>query len=141
MYPIRIGLFLITLALIACSDDKLATEGAWIREAPPNATAMAGYVRIDNPSKTDQALVGAESAAFGAIEMHRTIIKDEVSRMQKQQSVPVPAGDAVSFEPGGHHLMLFRPQRPLKAGDKVMVTLKFESGDTLEVPFTVKRPE
>jgi len=141
MKTIRLAMLASALVIAACSENRPGAESAWIREAPPNATALAGYVKLVNPTRNEMVLTGAESPDFGAIEIHRTIVKNQVARMQRESSVTIPAGETAAFEPGGHHLMLFRPKQPLMAGDEVDITLKFENGETLAVPFEVRRPE
>lgn len=46
--------------------------------------------------------------------------------MQEVDQVELPAGEAVTFEPGGYHVMLFGLDHQLVAGDTFEVTLQFE---------------
>ena len=43
------------------------------------------------------------------------------------------------MEPGGNHLMLMNPNTQLRAGDEVTITLRFQDGLELTVPFRVKK--
>jgi len=47
-------------------------------------------------------------------------------RMQQVDSVAVPAGESVRFQPSGNHVMLFGLKQPLAAGERFELTLEFE---------------
>lgn len=121
------------------ADVHLMVMDPWIREAPPNATMLAGYFTIMNHSGKGVELVGAESDAFGKIEMHKTVQEGGVAKMIAQSSVEVAKQATVKFQPGGLHLMLMNPKKPLKAGDKVEITLKLSNGDDLKMTAEVKK--
>lgn len=118
--------------LTACGTDTPVThtpcgalrfENVWIKEAPPNAKVMAAYLTIENVGKREVEFTGASSPDFAKVEMHATRTADGVMRMRKLESVVVPAGGGVDFEPGGQHLMLFAPVRKLRSGDKATLQL------------------
>jgi periplasmic copper chaperone A len=58
----------------------------------------------------------------------------------REGTLPIAPGASAMLEPGGWHLMLFDPARPLKAGDTVALTLTCGSGGR-EFTFTVKASE
>ena len=113
-------------------------DGPWIREAPPGADALAGYMTLNNHTDTEQVLVSAESAAFGMVMLHRTVMQDGVAKMVHQDKIAIPAGGSLSFSPNGYHLMLMKPKQALKAGDKVGMTLHFADGSSQSVEFVVR---
>ncbi len=79
--------------------------------------------------------MSVSSSDFNMVEMHKTEMVDGVGRMILQERIVVPAGGQVVLKPGSYHLMLMKAQRPLKAGDSIMVELSFESGkQTIEMP-------
>ena len=47
--------------------------------------------------------------------------------------------EEVRFAPGGLHLMLLKPKRALRAGDRVRITLHFSGGLAHELTLPVKR--
>ncbi|MEQ1438180.1 copper chaperone PCu(A)C [Fontimonas sp. SYSU GA230001] len=115
----------------------LTSEDAWIRAAPPGARVMAGYVQLVNRGDVPLRCDAASGADFGAIEIHRTLIEEGQSRMLRDQVVEIPAHGRAALAPGGYHLMLFRPQRPLSPGDRSLLTLECgEIRTTIE--FTVR---
>jgi len=67
-----ISLFIICATFVyscnSTSNSPIVIENAWIREAPPNASAMAGYLKINNTSDKHIILHSATSPAFKAIE-------------------------------------------------------------------------
>lgn len=124
-----------SLPALACPGLELAD--GWIREAPPGATVMAGYANLRNTGTAVLNLQQVRSPDFGAAELHRSVVEDGLSRMLRSQILRLPPGGSAALEPGGWHLMLFRPLRGLKSGDPVAITL--ECGDAAQTyTFTVK---
>jgi copper(I)-binding protein len=119
-------------------DMGVMIENPWIREAPPTAKAVGGFMVVSNHGKQERALVAAESPAFHEVQLHRTEMHGEMAKMVQQTRVALPAGGTVNFEPGGLHIMLMGPKRVLKAGEKVPVSLRFEDGETMQVTFAVR---
>jgi len=136
--PILLGL--LALAGATAQAGTLQVTDAWVRAAPPNARMLAGYMTLENTSERDRALLGAASEAFKRIELHRSVVESGMARMVEQESIPVPAGETVSLEPGGYHLMLMHPRQRLSAGESVTLTLSFDNGQTLAVEAPIRRP-
>jgi len=136
----RLAMFMLalfTMALPARADQAIDVDDAWIRYLPGDRP-MAGYFVASNPGSTDRRLVGASSPAFGAVHMHRSMEQDGTTGMQPVDSVVLPKGGSVSFEPGGYHLMLMQPSQELNVGDPVSVTLELDGGVKQSVTFTIK---
>ena len=142
----RLALSSLLLAVMLTACDKQAEgffiENAWIREAPPNARALAGYMLSDNNTAADVTLVSAESDDFGIVQFHRSIEEDGVYRMQHYPQLMIAAGEQVEFKPGDFHLMLMSPKRALKSGDSVAVhlTLSDQKKMLLTLPVQKKAP-
>jgi periplasmic copper chaperone A len=138
----RLAFLQIVFFLWSCAggtEAGLSVQGGWVREAPPNASALAGYMVIENHGVTPRKLIAAESSVFRRVEMHRSVIKHGVARMVKLSSVRIPpSGGRVAFRPNGYHLMMMQPAKPLRAGDKVAVSLMFDRGESLEIMLPVK---
>lgn len=120
----------VTLGLTACQrgDGQITTLNARIPAAPPGAGVMAGYLDLRNGTQQALRCDAVSGPDFGAAEIHRTVVEDGQSRMLREQIVEAVPGATVSLAPGGLHLMLFRPQRELRAGDQTVLTLR--CGDT-----------
>lgn len=130
--------------LLSCSQEQAYTitvRDAWIRAAPPGASATAGYLKINNAKEQDCILTSAKSERFNVVEFHRTIIKNGIARMRRYDELTIPAGQSLEFKPGDFHLMLIGPQTTLETDDEIIVTLYFKHGDEskeLDVKMTVR---
>ena len=126
------GIFV--LSLNAYAGGSIVVEDAWIPEAPPVAMMHAGYLRIKNNSQQPVVIVGAQSDAYADVEIHKSVTKDGMSRMFKQDEITIAPGQEVKFERGGLHVMLMHPKHPKKIGDQVKMELITK--DQQSVPFT-----
>lgn len=134
------GLLLLAL-LSGCEKPGVTVEQAWIREAPPGASALAGYFTLKNGSDHEIRLKDANASGFGMTMFHRTVIRNEVASMEHENAVTVPPHGSLEFAPGGRHLMLMNPKKPYQAGDRVDITFDLEDGTQLPVKFEVKKAE
>jgi copper(I)-binding protein len=111
----------------------------WIRATPPGAKTAAGYMTVRNKSGAPDRLIGASSPAAAKVETHIHIKDGDILRMREVKSLDVPAKGALELKPGGAHLMFVDVAEPLKEGDKVSVTLKFEKAGEVRTEFHVGR--
>ncbi len=133
-------LLLVLMSITASAEDSgLTVADPWVREGPPNARVLAGYMMIENPSDRPETIVGASSPAFESIEFHRTVLEAGVARMVEQKRLQVPAGGRLALEPGGYHLMLMGAKGPLRAGDTVTVVLNLDGAREVRVEATVRK--
>jgi copper(I)-binding protein len=139
--PLAAGLLALFATAARGAEPSVHVMDAWIREAPPGVTALAGYATLHNMTKGPVSIVKVESPAFATVEMHRTEIRDGMARMVEQKRLDVPAGGERKLSPGGDHLMLLNPRGPLKAGDAVEWTLVLDDGSRATVRATVRRDE
>lgn len=135
----------VSVLLVACAPPQEApptVADAWVRAAPPSAGMTAGYMTVSNPGSRPLLLTAVSSTAFDRIELHTTIMEDGIAKMREEKQVPIPAGGTVSFEPGGRHLMLFGPTRPVGEGDAValVVTLEDPDGEAPPTRIEVQAP-
>lgn len=129
------------LALIAAPalahEPAPVVSGALTVSAPkarmtiPSRPASA-YFTIENAGAADR-LVGASSPDFGRVELHTHQHENGVMKMMKVEAIEVPANGAASLAPGGDHVMLFDPKKPLKEGDHIPLTLTFEKGGDVDI--------
>jgi len=134
-----IGIMALLLFAIEAAEIDVQISEAWIPEAPPVVTTMAGYFKLRNGSNQTVTLVGVSSPAFGKVELHRTEINDGVARMVRQERIDVPSNETFSLEPGSFHLMLMKPVKPLTEGDAVQLQLQLENGAQLDFTAMVKK--
>lgn len=120
-----------TAATVSVSDP-------WVRLPPPAANVAAGYVQLHNGGGEDR-LLSAASSMFAEVQIHAMRMDGEVMRMQAlPDGLALPGGQTVALDPGGYHLMLLKPKRPLSAGQTVRVTLKFARSAPQVVDFSVR---
>lgn len=102
----------------------------------PVAGASQLVVTIENRGDGADRIVGAETDAALAVEIHRTVIEDDGRAfMRLLDDVVIDAGETVRFRPGGLHLMVVVPDERVRVGGTFEVTLRFERSApvTLEV--------
>jgi hypothetical protein len=134
-----IAFFLIGQQVQAHTDGDLTVQQAWIAEAPPNAKVLAAYLEIQNHTSAEAKLIGVTSSAFDKVEIHRSEKKGEMVQMIKQDNVTIAANGKITFKPGGLHLMLIKPTKTIKAGDKIGLTLQFSNGKKVLATAEVKK--
>ncbi len=120
--PLLIALTLMT----ACGANAagVTIDDAWIPEAPPGSGVMAGYLTLRNATGKPLRCDAVSGADFGAAEIHRSVIDNGQSRMLRDQVIDLAPGTQAVLERGGLHLMLFRPQRALRAGDQTELQIR-----------------
>lgn len=130
--------FLLFSVTAAHAQGRLVVDGAWVREAPPGASALAGYAILKNDGDAPIRVEGVSSKAFGSASIHETTEVDGVARMREMAGIDLAPGASVALEPGGRHLMLMRPVSALHDGDKVDVQFTLDNGTRLDATFPVR---
>jgi copper(I)-binding protein len=100
----------------------------------PNIPA-GGYLVLKNAGDTPAVLTGAASPACGMLMLHESQDSSGMAMMMDVPNVTVPPHGAITFAPGGYHLMCMQPS--MKVGTKVPVTLQFQDGSTLALMMPV----
>lgn len=119
------------------SGDVLVSN-AWSRATPGGVRTGVAYFEITDKGAAGDKLIGAKSDVAERVELHNHIHEDGVMKMRRVDAVEVPAGETVTLNPGGFHLMLMNLKRPLKAGDELKLTLVFEKAGEIEVTASVE---
>ncbi|MBN2864733.1 MAG: copper chaperone PCu(A)C [Thiotrichales bacterium] len=129
---------LAAMQAMAAQADHVSVENPFAREVPPGAPASASFMKLTNNSGADINIIQADSAVSKVVELHTHTNDNGVMRMRKIPQITVPANGSTELKPGGLHIMLIGPHEPLKTGQTVNVTLKFEDGSSKEVAMPVK---
>jgi copper(I)-binding protein len=124
-------------ATLAQSKGDLEIDKPWARATPPGAAVGGAYLVIRNKGGAGDRLVGVSSPASARVEIHEMAMDKDVMRMREVKGIDVPARKSVELKPGGYHLMLIELKAPLKAGDKVPVTLRFEKAGEVKAELAV----
>lgn len=117
----------------------LVLENGWIRPAPPGASNLAGYFDIVNTSNADITISEVEGPMFDNAMIHQTIVTDGTASMQHLDGLLVPAKGRVSLKPLATHLMLMGPERDLKIGELITVSLATLAGQTYQFELEVRQ--
>ena len=101
-------------------------------------TTDAVYFTIrNNGSKADE-LLSASAPVAHSTEMHQSTLTNGISSMKPVNTVDVPAGGTVTFDPGNYHVMLVGLQRDLNVGDHFDLTLTFKQSGNITVSVEVR---
>lgn len=118
-----------SLLLTGCQDKApsapVTVTESWIRlPAAPGRPGSAYFtVRSDGRPIT---LASVASPQIDRIELHESRVENGMMRMRPLAHIAVPEDQALVFEPGGKHAMLFGIDPSLKPGDRIKLHLKFE---------------
>jgi copper(I)-binding protein len=125
----------------ACARECVpqVREG-WVRLLPGGMPMQAGFGRIENHCAVPMTIVAARSPAYGSVQLHETRIVAGVSRMRAVPELRIAPERSVVLKPGGLHLMLMQPRKPLKAGSKVAIEFQLQAGGVLRGEFEVRKP-
>ena len=142
---------LLSFALLAagCGEDEpLKVDGAWARTSPRMADAGAVYLQLTSVDGDRLVNAAVDASIAGMVEIHETVMAEmgegEVGEgmgamtMQEVGAIDLPAGEMVSLEPGGLHIMLMRLASPLEIGQTFEVTLTFEAAGERTVEVEVR---
>jgi copper(I)-binding protein len=128
------GLFLLSLCSFAADDIKF--HDARIFTPLKGSNVTAGYVVIENKSKSSRKLTLSSVEGFKAFETHETIEEKGNMSMKKVDEFTVDPESKLELNPGGKHLMLFDPLKKIADGDSLVVRFKIDGKEQL-VPFKV----
>lgn len=120
------------LLLTGClKPAMIEADHVWVRLPAVEGRPGSGYFTLHGG--TGAATLIAVSADYAIrTEMHESMMSGGMATMKKIDSVPLPAGGEVTFQPGGRHLMLFGVSRDLKPGDNTLLTFTFADGSRIQ---------
>lgn len=125
------------LAPAAWAEGDITVAHIRAFETAPTAMAGGGFMEITNTGTTDDMLVGI-IADFPRVELHTTNFTDGVAQMMHLDGIAIPAGETVTLEPGGYHVMFMGLQGdPFEVGELIPATLVFEHAGEVPINFEV----
>lgn len=120
----------IVLALALCGAASFAqaadvtVSDPWVRGTVPTQKATGAFMRLQ--ADQEVRLVSASSPVAGVTEIHEMAMQDNVMKMRRVDGgITLAKGTALELKPGSYHVMLMDLKQPLKAGEKVPLTLTF----------------
>jgi len=132
---------LFLLALVACGGGagELQVSDVWVRPVSEGMPNSAFYMKIENQTGEEEALLEVQSDACRVTELHEShLAEGDVMHME-----PVPGGriviapsETLALDPGGLHVMCI-DAAPLQVGEEVSLTLVFDRAGELPVTAVV----
>jgi len=120
----KISLAIASLALAGQALAQVDVSQAWVRATVAQQKATGAFLQLK--AKRDSRLIEAHSKAAGVVEVHEMVMDGSTMKMRAVPALELPAGQLVELKPGGLHVMLMDLKQPIKAGDKLVLTLVFE---------------
>jgi copper(I)-binding protein len=110
----------------------------WARATPKGAQVAGGYMSITNTGTTPDRLVGGSTDVATGFSVHEMSMANGVMKMRElPNGLEIKPGETVVLKPNGYHIMLTGLKEPLKQGEHVDATLKFQKAGDVKVFFLV----
>lgn len=130
------------MLLSSLGHAEVTISDAWVRATAPGQKVGAAYMTLQSPQAVK--LVYAESKSADEVEIHSMSMTNGIMKMRKLEALSLQPNKPEKLAPGGFHLMLFGLKAPLKAGEKVTLTLCFKDDkDQIthqEITLPIKEP-
>lgn len=118
---------------------EVRIDHPYARATVPGQPSGAAYVTLENHGKTADRLIAADSPAAKKTEIHTMAMEGNVMRMRQVDGIELAPAATVVMKPGdGYHIMLLGLTQPLKAGDKLPLTLTFEKAGKVQLSVLVE---
>lgn len=135
MFKLAFALSLLTIAASA-AQAEIRVDNARVRASLGSVPTLAAYMTVTNTGKTADRLLTVSCACAAKAELHETVTSNGVSRMRPAGPLAIAAGGTVALEPAGKlHLMLTGVKKPVRAGETVSLSLRFEKAGTVTARF------
>lgn len=131
-YFVLVIAFLLTLSACSSSTGDIEVHNAWVRPTAKGENA-AVYLTLHNHSTESDELIGASSNVTDMVEIHESMMANDVMQMHMIDSVPLATDQEVIFEPGGLHIMLIGVKQDLVLGEHIGVVLHFKNHEDIVV--------
>lgn len=134
-----IALLLMAVTPLAFSA-QLDISRTNLRANTPGSDNTAAYMLVENLTKEDVRIVGAESDVSEFTELHSHKMDGDRMIMRHEKYIDVDAGESVRFAPNGYHVMLIGLKKRVKHGEQATITLKYDDGTSQAFKFDVIDP-
>lgn len=132
-----VAALLLAVGLAQAAHAPVEVRNPWARPGARGRNS-AVYMEVHNAQPQADRLVAAGTDVAEAVELHETRVEGGMHRMNKVEAIDVPPNGRVELRPGGLHIMLFRLNTALRAGDRFPLTLRFERAGRLTVEVVVR---
>ncbi len=115
---------------VSAGSNGVVVTDAWTKATDGPMTGAFGT--LSNGGGEDITVTSASSPVAGKVELHETVMVDGAMQMQQiDGGFIIPAGGALTLEPGGNHIMLMGLSQAIKPGDSVEIVLSLSDGGSL----------
>lgn len=138
-----VAAFLIALGLgfPAAAEEvragDLVLKDAWVRLNITGRPA-AGYVTITNEGGEADRLLSVSTPMAVSAELHGHEMSGGQMQMMMLEAIDLPAGETVTLETGGLHIMLMGLATSGESGELIPLTFTFERAGQVSTAATVK---
>lgn len=114
----------------ASPTDPITVSGAYVRPPlPPNSLAGAYFTVRNNTDRPDE-LLDIQTGAGAKATLHRV---DSSGAMSATGTATIPAHGTLALTVGKAHVMIEQLFGPLKAGQRVNISLNFQDAGPVDV--------
>ncbi|MBP9158978.1 MAG: copper chaperone PCu(A)C [Sphingobium sp.] len=118
---------------------SLSIEHPWSRETAVGQKVGGGFMTITNKGSREDRLLSGTSPVAAEVQLHTMSMDGGIMRMrQVEGGIAVPAKGKLELKPGGYHIMFMGLKRPLKQGERLPVTLRFQRAGSVTVQVAVQ---
>jgi hypothetical protein len=125
-------------AAAGARKGDIGVSDGQVRASLGGSANSAAYMVIDNRGARPDTLVAVSCACADKAEAHISRMTGQVMTMAPAGPVVVPAHGRVVFAPDGLHVMLTGVKRPLVAGHRQAMTLRFAHAGAITANFEVR---
>lgn len=118
---------------------NLTIQQPWSRETAPGQAVGGGFMTIANKGAVEDRLISGTSPVAAEVQLHTMAMDGGVMRMrQVEGGIAVPARGMLELKPGSYHIMFMGLKRPLRRGERLPVTLRFQRAGNVTVQVAVQ---
>ncbi|MEM6939369.1 MAG: copper chaperone PCu(A)C [Pseudomonadota bacterium] len=117
----------------------IMVKDAYARSSTPSSVTGAAFLTLMNHSDADDRLLAASSSVAKRVELHthQEDANGVMKMVEVKEGFALPAGGMHTLKRGGDHIMFMGLTEPLVQGDKIAVTLTFETAGDVEITIPV----
>ncbi|SHO55223.1 hypothetical protein VQ7734_00942 [Vibrio quintilis] len=110
-------------------QQQIEVQNPVIFQLKPGAKGTGSKMTIYN--NTDKKLVidGFSCEGFAMTMLHQSKFEGGQRKMYEVSEISVPAHKKLALTPNTHHLMMFKPQHPLKTGEFLTMKVHTNQGE------------
>jgi periplasmic copper chaperone A len=121
-------------AFVQAQDKPVVASDGWIKLPADGETGAQAFANINNPGMYDAYVVSGTTDVAEKIEL-----RDAKKGNAAADDVTLVHYETTSLNASGQYLFLSGLKRPLKEGEKVWISLKLDTNETVDIEATVKK--